>query len=130
MPKLFHFANCNSLSESVGCSPIPDFHVFNKLAGAARLRTLPPHEFCKQGFVLGKASEAGFGNEMYRILTAAALSVMLNRSLIIDQTRHARPHTLVYFSSIFLLTRYLVMEQVESTEFYEKASLLFSCYNY
>lgn len=56
--------------------------------GAARIRALPPEMFCKQGFVLGKASEAGFGNEMYKILTAAALSVMLNRSLIIGQIRH------------------------------------------
>ncbi|CAH1428549.1 unnamed protein product [Lactuca virosa] len=56
--------------------------------GASRVRLLPPDEFCKQGFVMGKASEAGFGNEMYKILTAAALSIMLNRSLIIGQTRH------------------------------------------
>ncbi|XP_025828148.1 uncharacterized protein LOC112903149 isoform X2 [Panicum hallii] len=56
-----------------------------------RVRTLPAHEFCKQGFVLGKASEAGFGNEMYKILTAGALSVMLNRSLIIGQTRGLYP---------------------------------------
>ncbi|XP_039776974.1 uncharacterized protein LOC120644411 isoform X3 [Panicum virgatum] len=58
-----------------------------ELHGAERVRTLPAYEFCKQGFVLGKASEAGFGNEMYKILTAGALSVMLNRSLIIGQTR-------------------------------------------
>ncbi|KAG5537248.1 hypothetical protein RHGRI_024634 [Rhododendron griersonianum] len=50
-----------------------DFH------GAPRVRGLPPEQFCKQGFVLGKASEAGFGNEMYKILTAAGLSIMLNR---------------------------------------------------
>ncbi|KAM0058503.1 hypothetical protein Hdeb2414_s0005g00170921 [Helianthus debilis subsp. tardiflorus] len=56
--------------------------------GATRVRSLPPEEFCRQGFVIAKASEAGFGNEMYKILTAAALSVMLNRSLIIGQTRH------------------------------------------
>ncbi|XP_039776973.1 uncharacterized protein LOC120644411 isoform X2 [Panicum virgatum] len=56
-----------------------------------RVRTLPAYEFCKQGFVLGKASEAGFGNEMYKILTAGALSVMLNRSLIIGQTRGLYP---------------------------------------
>ncbi|KAF8652225.1 hypothetical protein HU200_062860 [Digitaria exilis] len=62
-----------------------------ELHGAARVRALPPHEFCKQGFVLGRASEAGFGNEMYRILTAAALSIMLNRSLIIEQTRGQYP---------------------------------------
>lgn len=56
--------------------------------GAARIRSLPPEEFCRQSFVIAKASEAGFGNEMYKILTAAALSVILNRSLIIGQTRH------------------------------------------
>ncbi|XP_047046364.1 uncharacterized protein LOC124651308 [Lolium rigidum] len=61
------------------------------LHGAARVRSLPALEFCRQGFVLGKASEAGFGNEMYKILTAAALSVMLNRSLIIGQTRGLYP---------------------------------------
>ncbi|XP_008791102.2 uncharacterized protein LOC103708101 isoform X2 [Phoenix dactylifera] len=61
------------------------------LHGAARVRELPPHQFCRQGFVIGKASEAGFGNEMYKILTAAALSVMLNRSLIIGQTRGLYP---------------------------------------
>lgn len=52
------------------------------------MRHLPPEQFCKHGFVLGKSSEAGFGNEMYKILTAGALSIMLNRSLIIGQTRH------------------------------------------
>lgn len=52
------------------------------------MRQLPAKEFCRHGFVLGKSSEAGFGNEMYKILTGAALSIMLNRSLIIGQTRH------------------------------------------
>ncbi|KAK9003943.1 hypothetical protein V6N11_001762 [Hibiscus sabdariffa] len=47
--------------------------------GAPRIRGLPPEHFCRRGFVIGKASEAGFGNEMYKLLTAAALSVMLNR---------------------------------------------------
>ncbi|KAI3859074.1 hypothetical protein MKX03_015064 [Papaver bracteatum] len=59
-----------------------------ELNGASRIRGLPAEQFCKQGFVLGKAYEAGFGNEMYKILTSAALSIMLNRSLIIGQTRH------------------------------------------
>uniref|UniRef100_A0A2C9W0W8 Fucosyltransferase n=1 Tax=Manihot esculenta TaxID=3983 RepID=A0A2C9W0W8_MANES len=59
--------------------------------GASRIRSLPPEQFCKHGFVLGKASEAGFGNEMYKILNAAALSIMLNRSLIIGQTRGKYP---------------------------------------
>lgn len=61
------------------------------LHGAARVRGLPPDQFCQEGFVLGKASEAGFGNEMYKILSAAALSLMLNRSLIIGQTRGLYP---------------------------------------
>lgn len=56
--------------------------------GVSRVRDLPAEQFCRHGFVLAKASEAGLGNEMYKILTAAALSVMLNRSLIIGQTRH------------------------------------------
>ncbi|KAG5100038.1 hypothetical protein JHK82_045090 [Glycine max] len=47
--------------------------------GASRIRDFPPEQFCRHGFVLGKASEAGFGNEMYKVLTAAALSIMLNR---------------------------------------------------
>ncbi|KAK9271969.1 hypothetical protein L1049_002336 [Liquidambar formosana] len=61
------------------------------LHGASRVRGLPPEQFCRHGFVIGKASEAGFGNEMYKILTAAALSIMLNRSLIIGQTRGKYP---------------------------------------
>lgn len=59
--------------------------------GASRVRDLPPENFCRHKFVLGKASEAGFGNEMYKILTAAALSIMLDRSLIIGQTRKKFP---------------------------------------
>ncbi|XP_042014641.1 uncharacterized protein LOC121762731 [Salvia splendens] len=59
--------------------------------GASRVRNLPPEQFCSHGFVIGKASEAGLGNELYKILTAAALSVMLNRSLIIGQTRDKYP---------------------------------------
>ncbi|GLT27196.1 hypothetical protein SLA2020_022130 [Shorea laevis] len=61
------------------------------LNGASTVRELPPEQFCTQGFVLGKSSEAGFGNEMYKMLTAAALSIMLNRSLIIGQTRGKYP---------------------------------------
>ncbi|KAK4282217.1 hypothetical protein QN277_013620 [Acacia crassicarpa] len=59
--------------------------------GASRVRDLPSEKFCSHGFVLGKTAEAGFGNEMYKVLTAAALSVMLNRSLIIGQTRGKYP---------------------------------------
>uniref|UniRef100_A0A7N0U8Z9 Transmembrane protein n=1 Tax=Kalanchoe fedtschenkoi TaxID=63787 RepID=A0A7N0U8Z9_KALFE len=59
--------------------------------GAERVRSLPPEQFCRRGFVIGKAFQAGFGNEMYKILTGAALSIMLNRSLIIGQTRGKYP---------------------------------------
>ncbi|KAJ7976266.1 Rhamnogalacturonate lyase family protein [Quillaja saponaria] len=61
------------------------------LSGASRVRDLPPEQFCRHGFVLGKSSEAGFGNEMYKVLTGAALSIMLNHSLIIGQTRKKYP---------------------------------------
>lgn len=63
-------------------------HMITFISGASRVRVLPPEQFCRHGFVLGKSSEAGFGNEMYKVLTAATLSIMLNRSLIIGQTRH------------------------------------------
>ncbi|KAF8108158.1 hypothetical protein N665_0114s0048 [Sinapis alba] len=61
------------------------------LNGAAAVRELAPEQFCRHGYVLGKTAEAGFGNEMYKILTSAALSIMLNRSLIIGQTRGKYP---------------------------------------
>ncbi|XP_027936635.1 uncharacterized protein LOC114191580 [Vigna unguiculata] len=67
---------------------IEDHFILN---GASRIRDLPPEQFCSHGFVLGKTAEAGFGNEMYKVLTAAALSIMLNRSLIIGQTRGKYP---------------------------------------
>lgn len=67
--------------------------------GAATVRDLPPDQFCRHGFVMGKASEAGFGNEMYKMLTAAALSIMLNRSLIIGQTRHIEINILLEITS-------------------------------
>ncbi|KAI3686362.1 hypothetical protein L1987_80037 [Smallanthus sonchifolius] len=66
-------------------------YIYISIQGAARVRLLYPDQFCRQNFVMGKASEAGFGNEMYKIITAAALSIMLNRSLIIGQTRGKYP---------------------------------------
>ncbi|KAL4566701.1 hypothetical protein LXL04_030823 [Taraxacum kok-saghyz] len=36
--------------------------------GASRVRSLSPDQFCKQGFVIGKASEAGVGNEIECLL--------------------------------------------------------------
>ncbi|KAL9666781.1 hypothetical protein QQ045_001121 [Rhodiola kirilowii] len=59
--------------------------------GASKVRKLPPDQFCMRGYMIGKAYQAGFGNEMYKLLTSAALSVMLNRSLIIGQTRGRYP---------------------------------------
>lgn len=68
--------------------------------------------------MLGKSSEAGFGNEMYKVLSGAALSVMLNRSLIIGQTRHIGS-----FSSLSFL--YLIFYPLnQSAELLEKAVLV------
>jgi hypothetical protein len=72
------------------------------LPGAERVRTLPAHEFCKQGFVLGKASEAGFGNEMYKILTAGALSCHV-KPIFDHRANKAYAFTLSYFSSLSLI---------------------------
>ncbi|KAL9250901.1 hypothetical protein AKJ16_DCAP11107 [Drosera capensis] len=83
------FGNRNGgegMGGGVGCGEGRE--VEGEFESPARVRTLPPSQFCRHGFVLGKATEAGFGNEMYKILTAAALSIMLIRSLIIGQSRH------------------------------------------
>ncbi|KAG2261422.1 hypothetical protein Bca4012_013823 [Brassica carinata] len=76
------------------------------LNGAAAVRELAPEQFCRHGYVLGKTAEAGFGNEMYKILTSAALSIMLNRSLIIGQTRGKYPFGdyIAYSNDTFTLT--------------------------
>ncbi|KAJ6302277.1 hypothetical protein OIU77_016378 [Salix suchowensis] len=73
------------------CATVEEMGESLKGDRASRVRDLPAEQFCRHGFVLAKASEAGLGNEMYKILTAAALSVMLNRSLIIGQTRGKYP---------------------------------------
>jgi len=57
--------------------------------GAKRVRHLAGAEFCQQGFVLGESMEDGFGNNMYKVLTAAGVAVMLNRSLIIGKAKGA-----------------------------------------
>ena len=51
--------------------------------GAELVRKLPAAEFCGKRFVLAQSLEDGFGNNMYKVLTAAGVAVMLNRSLII-----------------------------------------------
>lgn len=79
------------------------FTCFIHMSGAPRVRGLPPEQFCRRSFVIGKASEAGFGNEMYKILTGAALSVLLNRSLIIGQTRHVDTLSNFLFFTNFIL---------------------------
>lgn len=58
--------------------------------GAAAVRELSREDFCNRKFVLGLASEDGFGNNMYKVLTAAGLSLMLNRSLIIGTSLYAQ----------------------------------------
>ncbi|CAI5511507.1 unnamed protein product [Closterium sp. Naga37s-1] len=71
-------------------------------AGASTVRALPSHEFCQRGFVLGYGKHEGLGNNLYKILTAPALALMLNRSIIVGenyifhgppQTPLAPPHT-------------------------------------
>jgi hypothetical protein len=51
--------------------------------GVDRVKALPAEEFCKHGFVIGQPQQDGFGNNMYKVLSAAGLAIMLNRSLII-----------------------------------------------
>ncbi|KAK6912941.1 hypothetical protein RJ641_022542 [Dillenia turbinata] len=85
------------------------------LNGAARVRGLPPEEFCRHSFVVGKASEAGFGNEMYKLLTAAALSIMLNRSLIIGQTRHIGEPTIIPAGGKYPFGEYISYSNVSFT---------------
>lgn len=53
--------------------------------GAKRVSQLVASDFCQQGFVLGMPMEDGFGNNMYKVLTAAGVALMLNRSLIIAE---------------------------------------------
>lgn len=76
---------CSEISKTILPCDENDYLGF---PGASAIRELPPEQFCRHGYVLGKTAEAGFGNEMYKILTSGALSIMLNRSLIIGQTRH------------------------------------------
>ncbi|KAI5063071.1 hypothetical protein GOP47_0021618 [Adiantum capillus-veneris] len=59
--------------------------------GASHVRELPAKEFCQRGFVFGRAAEDGLGNDIYKILTAAGLSIMLNRSLIVAEHGSANP---------------------------------------
>ncbi|KAE8715876.1 histidine kinase 3-like isoform X1 [Hibiscus syriacus] len=53
------------LEESLRVRRIIERHF--SINGAPRIRELPPEQFCKHGFVMGKSSEAGFGNEMYKM---------------------------------------------------------------
>lgn len=59
--------------------------------GADRVRLLPSNLFCERSFVLGKAQEDGFGNNIYKLLTAAGLGMILNRSLIIAEGGSTNP---------------------------------------
>jgi hypothetical protein len=53
--------------------------------GAQVVRELNGKEFCERKFVMGLGAEDGFGNNMYKLLGAAGLALMLNRSLIIGE---------------------------------------------
>ncbi|CAI5497863.1 unnamed protein product, partial [Closterium sp. Naga37s-1] len=58
---------------------------------ASALRALPAHEFCQRSFVLGYGKHEGLGNNLYKILTAPALALMLNRSIIVGENYGTRP---------------------------------------
>ncbi|XP_076925675.1 uncharacterized protein LOC143588600 [Bidens hawaiensis] len=72
--KVKHASSCATVedmgNEAVGDSWIESLRVRElirnhfQIQGASRVRSLSPDQFCKQNFVMGKASEAGFGNEM------------------------------------------------------------------
>ncbi|GAU23221.1 hypothetical protein TSUD_172490 [Trifolium subterraneum] len=78
------FVNGLAVKETLRVRRIIEQHFV--LNGAARVRDLPSDQFCSHGFVLGKTAEAGFGNEMYKLLSAAALSIMLNRRKLVMRT--------------------------------------------
>jgi hypothetical protein len=59
--------------------------------GRDQVAALPGEEFCKHAFVLGQAQPDGFGNNMYKVLSAAGLAIMLNRSLIIGERGATNP---------------------------------------
>ncbi|CAI5957424.1 unnamed protein product, partial [Closterium sp. NIES-65] len=89
------------------------FENSQKLLCASALRALPAHEFCQRSFVLGYGKHEGLGrlcpacaagsrvcqrsfvlgygkheglgNNLYKILTAPALALMLNRSIIVGE---------------------------------------------
>ncbi|ONI19780.1 hypothetical protein PRUPE_3G297400 [Prunus persica] len=85
------------------------------LNGASHVRNLLPEQFCQHGFVMGKASEAGFGNEMYKNFSGAALSILLNWSLIIGQSRQA--FLFLYFINSFSLRMHPEMRNAASILF-------------
>ena len=69
--------------------------------GAEVVRNLSASEFCERKFVMGFASEDGFGNNMYKVLSASGLALMLNRSLIIGiQSLLALPTSFWVFKGI------------------------------
>jgi len=68
--------------------------------GAEVVRKLAGKEFCERKFVMGLAAEDGFGNNMYKLLGAAGLALMLNRSFIIGT-----------FPNRFLLYHFMLIKQ-------------------
>ncbi|KAL9250179.1 hypothetical protein AKJ16_DCAP12887 [Drosera capensis] len=58
-----------------------------EINGPARVRSLPPSQFCRHGFVLGKASEAGFGNEMGKYPFGDYISYT-NQSFTLKEVKH------------------------------------------
>ncbi|XP_065868092.1 uncharacterized protein [Euphorbia lathyris] len=62
-------------------------HLHLAIYGASRVRALPPEQFCKHGFVLAKASEAGFGNEMGKYPFGDYISYS-NHSFTMNEIKH------------------------------------------
>jgi len=67
------------------------------VVGSTRVGELYPEQFCRHNFVFKRTYDDGFCNEMYRILTATAWSLLLNWSLIIGE------NMLVNFFSSFIV---------------------------
>lgn len=65
--------------------------------GAQVVRELNGKEFCERKFVMGLGAEDGFGNNMYKLLGAAGLALMLNRSLIIGKSRFLSHQIATFF---------------------------------
>ncbi|KAF3640104.1 hypothetical protein FXO38_22289 [Capsicum annuum] len=54
---------------------------FEATNGAARVRALPPEEFCRHGFMLGKALEAAFSNGIGDTIVDASIMEKIDETI-------------------------------------------------